>query len=116
MQPAYILIILCTAMNVLEGSRHVYHRVLIVATKQNSLYHKSLQLFHYFMPCMQRRGVVTSLYVTLSQGNPGSNIVSSLLLCSHSVPWLDEGPSMLLPHLPILHYPLPDGTLPPVVV
>ena len=26
-------------------------------------------------------------------------------LCSHSVPWLGEGLSMLLPHLPILCYP-----------
>ena len=37
---------------------------------------------------------------------------SSSSLCSHSAPWLGEGFSMLLPHLPILRYPLPDGTLP----
>ena len=30
-------------------------------------------------------------------------------------PWLGEGLSMLLPHLPILRYPLPGGTLPVVV-
>ena len=36
-------------------------------------------------------------------------------LCSHSVLWLGEGLSMLLPHLPILCYPLPNGTLPVVV-
>ena len=36
-------------------------------------------------------------------------------LCSRSVPWLGEGLSMLLPHLPILRYPLPDGTLPVVI-
>ena len=35
--------------------------------------------------------------------------------CSHSDPWLGESLSMLLPHLPILRYPLPDGTLPEVV-
>ena len=40
------------------------------------------------------------------------NITSSSSLCSHSVPWLGEGLSMLLPHLPVLRYPLPDGTLP----
>ena len=33
---------------------------------------------------------------------------ASSSLCSHSVPWLGEGLSMLLPHLPILRYPLPD--------
>ena len=36
-------------------------------------------------------------------------------LCSYSVPWLCEGLRMLLPHLPILRYPLPDGTLPVVI-
>ena len=39
----------------------------------------------------------------------------SSLLCSHSVPWLGEGLSMLLPHLPILRYPLPGGILLEVV-
>ena len=29
-------------------------------------------------------------------------------LCSHSIPWLGEGLSMQLPHLPIFRYPLPD--------
>ena len=33
-------------------------------------------------------------------------------LCNHIVPWLVEGLSMLLPHLPILCYPLPDCTRP----
>ena len=36
-------------------------------------------------------------------------------LCNHGVPWLGEGLSMLLLHLPILRYPLPDGTLPVIV-
>ena len=40
---------------------------------------------------------------------------SSLSLCCHSVPWLGEGLSMLLPHLPILRQHLPDGTLPVVI-
>ena len=32
----------------------------------------------------------------------------------HSVPWLGEGFNMLLTYLPILRYPLLDGTLPVV--
>ena len=40
-----------------------------------------------------------------------TNIVS---ICSHSVLWLGEGLSILLPHPPIscAIYPLPDDTLP----
>ena len=37
-------------------------------------------------------------------------------LCSHSVPLLGEGLSMLVPHLPSLRYPLPDGALPVVIL
>ena len=33
-------------------------------------------------------------------------------LCSCSVPWLDEGLSMLFPYLQILRYALPNGALP----
>ena len=47
--------------------------------------------------------------------HPSTSPLSSSSLCSHNVPWMDEGLSMLLPHLPILSYPLPDGTLPVVV-
>ena len=36
------------------------------------------------------------------------SLSSSLLLCSHTVPWMTEGHVMLRPHLPILRYPLPD--------
>ena len=36
-------------------------------------------------------------------------------LCSLSIPWFGKPLSLLLPHLPILRYPLPDGTLPVVV-
>ena len=43
------------------------------------------------------------------------DFVSSSSLCSRSVPWLGEGLSILLPHLPILRYPLPDGALPVVI-
>ena len=39
---------------------------------------------------------------------------SSSSSCSRSVPWLGKGFSMLFPHLPILRYTLPDGTLPVV--
>ena len=35
--------------------------------------------------------------------------------CAVIVLWLGEGLSMLLPHLLMLRYPLPDGTLPVVV-
>ena len=40
---------------------------------------------------------------------------SSSSLCSCSVPWLGKGLSMLLPHVPILRYPLPGSALPVLV-